>query len=243
MARAVEAPDDSVLREAAISLARFADDQPALVTACRRLVDRHPANGPVWWLAASMLTSIDPVDTARTCVQRSDADATLADVSAALPDDATVSVLGWPPRLADALAPRGDLDVRVIDVEGDGPGFVHLLDDLDVQATDVDVIGMGGAVATSDLVLLEASAIGPEVAVSPSGSWPMAALARTASVPVWLVGGVGRVVGASTWPALFGRLVGGAVAPWEGDVDRLPLDLVDRIFGDDEVVEAPELFR
>lgn len=232
-----------MLREAALSLARFADDQPALVTACRRLVDRHPANGPIWWLAASMLTAIDPVDAAATCVQRSGADETLADVSTALPDDATICVLGWPPRLADALAPRGDLNVRVIDAEGDGPGFVRLLEDVDVPATDVDVTGMGGAVATADLVLLEASAIGPEVAVSPSGSWPMAALARTASVPVWLVGGVGRLVGASTWPALFDRLVGGTVAPWEGGVDRLPLDLVDRIFGDDETVEVPELFR
>lgn len=243
VARAVGAPDESIFHEAASSLVHFADDPPALVAAARRLVDRHPGNGPLWWLAANMLTSIDPAETARTCVEQFHADPTLEQVSTALPPDARVSIVGWPPRLAEAFGPRGDVEVRVVDVEGDGPGFVRLLDDLDVTAIDVDVIGMGGAVASSDLVLVEASVIGPEVAVTPSGSWPIAAVARTSAVPVWLVGGVGRAVGASTWPAVFGRLAGGATAPWEHDSDHLPLTLVDRVFGADEAVEAPELTR
>lgn len=243
VARAVGAPDESILHEAAASLIHFADEPAALVAAARRLLDRHPGNGPLWWLAASMLTSIEPAEAARACVERFRADPVIDELSSALPADASVSVVGWPPRLAEALGPRGDLEVRVIDVEGDGPGFVRLLEDLDVAATDVDVIGMGGAVASSDLVLVEASVIGPEVAVTPSGSWPLAALATTSSVPVWLIGGVGRSVGPSTWPALFDRLVGGSTAPWEGGVDRLPLALVDRIFGADEVVDAPELTR
>src|SRR5699024_3865858 len=112
------------------------------------------------------------------------------------------------------------VEVRVVDVVGDGPGFVRMLDDLDVPAVDIDVTGMGGAVSDADLVLLDALVIGPEVAVTPSGSWPLAALARTASVPVWLVGGFGRTVGPQTWPALFERIVSPTTAPWEGDVDR-----------------------
>lgn len=243
VARAVGAPGDSVLREAASSLAGFADDPAALVTACRRLVDRHPANGSIWWLAARVLTALDPVAEAAACVERFDADPTLRQFADALPDDAEVAVVGWPPRLSEAFGRRGDVRVRVIDVEGDGPGFVRLLEDVDVGAVDIDVTGMGGAVATADLVVVEASAIGPEVAVAPSGSWPLASLARTSQVPVWLVGGVGCRIGAGTWPALFDRLVGGATAPWEGGVDRLPLDLVDRVFGDEEIVDAPELRR
>ena len=31
-------------------------DPPGLVTACRRILDRHPLSGPLWWLAARVLT-------------------------------------------------------------------------------------------------------------------------------------------------------------------------------------------
>jgi len=244
VARATDAPGEAVLREAAASLAGFADDPAALVTACRRLVDRHPANGPVWWLAARLLTATDPVAAAAESVELVDADRTLRELADALPVDARACVVGWPPRLADAFARRGDVEVRVVDVEGDGPGFVRLLEDVDVQALDIDVTGLGGAASSADVVVVDASAIGPEVAITPAGSWPLAAVARAASVPVWLVGGVGRRVGPGTWPALFDRLVGGATAPWDGGVDRLPLALVDRTFGvDGPVVEAPELRR
>jgi hypothetical protein len=244
VARATGAPADSVLREAASSLAGFAEDPVSLVTACRRLVDRHPANGPIWWLAASVLTAVDPVEAAWACVDRFDADRSLREVAEALPEEARVCVVGWPPRLVEAFGRRGDLEVRVVDVEGDGPGFVRVLEDAAVPAVDIDITGLGGAAATADVVVLDASAIGPEVALVPAGSWPLAAIARSASVPVWLVGGVGRRVSAGTWPALFGRLVGGATAPWDGGLDRLPVDLVDRTFGpDDDRVDAPELWR
>lgn len=243
VARAVGAPDESVLREAASSLVPFADDRPTLVTACRRLLDRHPVNGPVWWLAARMLTEVDATAAAADVVARVDADPVLDEVIAAIDPDARVCVVGWPPRLADVFARRGDVEVRVVDVEGDGPGFARLLEDLDVPTIDIDVTGMGGAVGDADLVLLESTAIGPEVAVCPSGSWPLAALASTASVPVWLVGGEGRTIGPATWPALFDRFVGATTAPWEGGADRLPLALVDRVFGRSEAIEAPELRR
>src|SRR5215213_4877403 len=44
-----------LVQDAALALSGFADDPAALVTACRSLVDRHPAAGPVWWLAARVL--------------------------------------------------------------------------------------------------------------------------------------------------------------------------------------------
>jgi len=243
VARATEAPADSVVREAAWSLAGFADDPASLVTACRRLVDRHPANGPIWWLCARILIADDADAEARRCVDELDDDRTLRDLAHELPDDARVAVVGWPPRLVDAFTRRGDLEVRVVDVEGDGPGFTRVLDDAEVPAVDVDVTGLAGAVASSTVVVLDAAAIGPEVALVPSGSWPAAAVARTSGVPVWLVGGVGRRVGDRTWSALHRRMAGGATAPWGGAVDRLPIDLVDRHLGPVEVVEAPELWR
>src|SRR5699024_8465054 len=122
---------------------------------------------------ARVLTALDPIEEAEACIARFDSDPTLRELAHALADDCEVAVLGWPPRLSETLAQRGDVRVRVIDVEGDGPGFARLLDDLDVEAVDIDITGMGGAVATADVVLIEASAIGPEVAITPPGSWPM----------------------------------------------------------------------
>ncbi|MCA9793579.1 MAG: hypothetical protein KC910_17330, partial [Candidatus Eremiobacteraeota bacterium] len=75
-------------------------------------------------------------------------DPTVDELAHALPDGARVAVVGWPDRLAQAFARRGDVEVRVIDVDGDGPGFVRHLERLDVDA--VDVAGSGAAAAVAD---------------------------------------------------------------------------------------------
>lgn len=229
VARASGAPIDDVVREAAASLAGFADDPASLVTACRRLIDRHPANGPVWWLCARTLLAADPADEAWRCHAELHVDPTVDELSHALPDGAAVAVVGWPERLGAAVAPRGDLEVRVLDADGDGPGFVRMLERLDVAAVDVPVGGAAAAVASSDLVVLDGAAIGPEAAVVDRGSWAAAAVARTAGVPVWLVGGVGRTLPSGLWSALTARLDRPGRAPWERDLDVVPLALVHRV--------------
>jgi hypothetical protein len=231
VARATGAPPDDVVQEAATSLAAFADDPVSLVTACRRLIDRHPANGPIWWLCARTLVAADPADEPWRCHSELHADPTLDELTHALPDGAAVAVVGWPDRLAAAFARRGDVQVRVVDVDGDGPGFVRALERLDVEAVDVPVSGLAPAVAASDLVLLDTTAIGPRDALVAPGGWAAASVARTSEVGVWAVGGTGRVVPAGLWPALQSRLGGAARAPWERDIDPLPLELVDRIVG------------
>lgn len=231
VARATDAPADDVVREAAASLAGFADDPVSLVTACRRLIDRHPANGAVWWLCARTLRAADPAAEAWRCLDALVSDATGDELSHALPTDGVVAVIGWSDRLTPALSRRGDVEVRVVDVEGDGPGFVRMLERADVAAVDVPGTGLAPAVATANLLVLDASAIGPEVALTTPGGWAAAAVARTADVPVWLVAGTGRLVPGGLWPALVQRLDRAAPAPWAGDVDRLPLALVKRIAG------------
>lgn len=231
VARATDAPVDDVVREAAASLAGFAQDPVSLVTACRRLIDRHPANGAIWWLCARTLVAADPGDEAWRCHSEFHADPTLDELSHLLPAGAAVAVVGWPDRLAAAFSPRGDVQVRVIDVDGNGPGFVRMLERLDVEAVDIAVSGIGPAVAGADLLVLEASAIGPTAALVEPGGWAAAAVARAGEVPVWLVGGCGRVVPAGLWPALESRLGGAATAPWDRGVDPLPLTLVDQVAG------------
>lgn len=231
VARATGAPDDEVVHEAASSLAGFADDPVSLVTACRRLIDRHPGNGPIWWLCARVLLAADPRDEAWRCRDELAADPTVTELAHALPDGARAAVVGWPERLVPALVARGDVEVRVVDVDGDGPGFVRHLERFDVEAVDVPSSGLGPAVADADLVVLAASAIGPRDALVSAGSWAAAAVARTSERPVWLVGGRGRSIPRGLWPALLGRLGGAATAPWDRGVDLLPLELVDQVAG------------
>ncbi len=231
MARATGAPADDVFREAASALAGFADDPGSLVTACRRLIDRHAANGPIWWLCARTLSAADPGDEAWRCLDDLVVDPTLTELSHAFPEGARVTVIGWPDRLGAALARRGDLEIRVVDVQGDGPGFVRWLERADVSAVDVAVTGLAGAVSTSELLILDTSAAGPEVALTGPGGWPAAAVARAAEVPVWVVGGAGRLLPGHLWPSLTRRLGGAATAPWGYDHDLLPLELVDAIVG------------
>src|SRR5436190_1283827 len=183
VARSSGASQEVLVRETAGALAALGFDPPGLVTACRRILDRHPLSGPLWWLSARVLTSNDANNEA------------------------------W--NAAD-----------------------------EVTADDTG----------ANLVLLEASAIGPTGFIGVAGSRAAAATARHAGVPVWLVGGIGRLLPRRMWDALVGRLdVLGE--PWELDDEHVPLDLVDRIamptgiLPVDEALKltdcpiAPELFK
>lgn len=51
---------DLIAIEAAETLLACTSDPAELVVACRRLLERHPAAGPLWWVASSALTAADP---------------------------------------------------------------------------------------------------------------------------------------------------------------------------------------
>ena len=88
-----------------------------------------------------------------------------------------------------------------------------------------------------------------------AGSRAAAAVARHAGVPVWLVGGVGRVQAPAMWRALVRRFEEEGGDRWEEDDELVPLDLVDRLCGPAgpelpvdglrraDTPVAPELFR
>src|SRR5205807_10555596 len=75
-----------VAQEAAGALVAFGDDPAGLVTACRRLVDRQPTSGPIWWLAERVLTAADPAQAAWQAVERRPDDTTAEQLQAARPD-------------------------------------------------------------------------------------------------------------------------------------------------------------
>ncbi|MCU1351446.1 MAG: hypothetical protein JWM05_655 [Acidimicrobiales bacterium] len=230
VARASGAEPDALVREVAGSLAGFAGDPAALVTACRRMVDRHPAVGPVWWLCARVLAAGDAGDEAWRALDELHGDPTVRELAHALPADATVCVLGWPERLGEALARRGDVEVLVVDTLDEGSGFVRALARRDVEAVDVPLAGLGAAAAAADLVVFDLLACGPTEALAVAGSRAAAAVATTTGAAVWGVSGVGRVLPARLWDALVTRIEQPA-EPWDLDEDRVPLELVSHLVG------------
>ena len=236
-----------LVREAAGALASFGDDPAGLVTACRRLVERHPTSGPMWWLASRMLSSTEPVPEAWRAADELDADTTAAQVARRLPDDATVLLLGWPETAGEAVRRRADLEVLVVDTDGEGAQFARRLRSAGIDALDVPATGLGAAAAEADLVLLEASALGPDAFVAPAGARAAASVARQSGTAVWLVAGVGCALPPALWDAVVDRLGAGEDEPWDRPEEVVPLSSVDEVVGPSERTApcpvAPELLK
>lgn len=220
----------ALAEEVARALAGFVDDPSGLVTACRRIIDRHPTSGPMWWLAARVLATNDPRAEAFRCVSILQDDKTAAALAYELADEITVTVLGWPEQVGAALVRRGDIRALVVDALGEGAGLVRRLEYADSPAEEVNPANLAGAVRWSNLVLLEASAVGPGSFVSVAGSHAAAAVARDNDADVWLVAGEGRLLPERLWESVVDRL-DQAGEPWELDEEIVPLSLVDRVVG------------
>lgn len=230
VARASGADQALLVQETAAALGAFAADPSGLVAACRRIVDRHPTSGPMWWLCARVLTTPDdPRAEAWQAVEDIEADPTATEVAFALPDAATACVVGWPEVAGEALHRRGDVEVLAVDSLGEGSGLVRRLALSGIDALDVPTSGLGVAASSSDVLLLEAVAMGPTGFVAVAGSLAAAAVAQHASVPVWLVAGRGRMLPTAMWEALAGRHEARTDDPWDLDEELVPLDLVDQV--------------
>jgi len=138
VARGGWAGPSELAAEAAWALADLACyEAPALVPACRRLLDRQPSCGPLWWVAARVLDAGDPAAEAQRCAQ-------------ALEDDIT------PERVIDEL-PDG---ARVVQSGGIGE-----LASADLVLVEVDALGPTGMLVDASTERLLASAVAVEVPV------------------------------------------------------------------------------
>ena len=61
VAGAQGASASDLVHESAWALGAMASDPQALVLIVRRLVEKHPTCGPLWWLGSHVLTATDPV--------------------------------------------------------------------------------------------------------------------------------------------------------------------------------------
>jgi hypothetical protein len=256
VARAGGAEPSVLVRETAGALAAVAnDDSKGLVPACRRLIDRHVAVGPMWWLAARVLSAGDPVAEGWRAADEMDGDTTSSVLARNLPDDATLVIVGWPELIANAVRRRGDAEVLVIEAGGDGLALSRRLRDAGLDTAEVPDGGVAAAAVVANLVLVEALAAGPGGILAVAGSHAAAAVARAAEVPVWAVVGVGRVLLQPMWDALLARLDDSGAEPWDRPEELVPAALLDAVvtpagleavetaLGHSTAPVAPELLR
>jgi hypothetical protein len=209
VARARDVEQTLLASEAASVLGSLAFDPMGLLTSCRRLIDRHPAAGALWWTCARLLAADDARAEARTITLELDDDPARIDLSLELPEGAAVTVVadaaGGSDLVYDLAGMRDDL--HVVEAEAaEGGG-------------ELDDNPGGGA---PRILLVETGAAGPDGFLAASGTGRAVAVAREAGAAVWLVVAVGRRLPGPLFDAVVTRL-GGTT----GEV--VPLRAVDRI--------------
>lgn len=102
--------------EAAPGLAAVAGEAQGLVVACRRLIERHPSAGPLWWLCARALVAPDPRTTLQESAIELELDSSHEVAFDEAPDETVVVE-------ARAAGPHGFLaDLRTADLVNDMAG-------------------------------------------------------------------------------------------------------------------------
>jgi hypothetical protein len=223
VARSQGSDQRTLVEETAGALRGLGLDHAGLVVACRRILQRHPTSGPLWWLCASLLNSTDPLGATRRLAREMDADRTAEVLIDVLPADGVLALVGWPDLAAEAIIRRGDLRTLVVESD-ESSSFVRRLAHSDVDTELVPAAGAAAAADACDLVVVEALATSSSTLLATTGSRALAAAAYCAGVPVWAVIGRGRRLPDPMFTALVGRSID-PDAPWHSTVETVPFDL------------------
>ena len=233
VARAQGVDPTSLVEETAHALGSLRFDPSGLVVACRRIVERHPFTGPLWWLCANISTSAEPFEAVWELADEIRSDPTGAELAAVIPDEATVVTIGDPDVTGAGLIRRGDIRVVALDAGNTATSFVRRMERYDVDVEPVDSGVAGVVVHHADVVLIEALAVDSGRAVVPAGSSTIAAAALAWGTPVWLVAGVGRRLPSGFIDAMVAKVTSMSDDgdPWDLDVEVLPTSMFTHVIG------------
>lgn len=243
LARAGYADAPELVAETASALRHLGADPANLLLTCRRIVEKHPACGPLWWLCAELLTALEPRDTIRRCVDRVRDDATpshlAGHLATRLPDGGMIVVNGWSWEIATALVSSYGFEACVVDGDNGADHMVRVLERNDVVAHLVEPQRAAAAVGECDAVVVSASFTGPDVAWSPVGSTQLAAAAYCSGIEVVLTTPVGTRL-PRTFVDSIVRLVDDDTRgeAWHRDVEAVSLAVVTTLVGPSGVEDA-----
>ncbi|MDO8390625.1 MAG: hypothetical protein Q7V57_09070 [Actinomycetota bacterium] len=230
LARADGVDPLALVRETASALRGLGDDPAGLVVACRRIVERHPTSGPLWWLCSHVVTAAEPYKVARRLADDLANDPTAEALSSLLAANARVCTLGWPDIAGDTIIRRGDVAALVVDTTDDADAFVRRLGRAGVTAELVAASALTAAVLVADVVVIEALAASGEEFFAPLGSRAAASLAYCSGVPVVAVVGRGRRLPARTYESMIDRITD-VEAPWHAMAEIVPVGLCSHVAG------------
>jgi hypothetical protein len=199
IARDHEEAPTTLAVEAAWAISDLVNDEPAaVITACRRLVESHVTVGPLWWVAATVLAAGDPDQAARRVVAELISDPTAELLAAGLGDqfggDAPLVVVCPAETVVEAFSHRPVAFVRAV---GSSPALRGQVRRFATVAATAEGFGFEEAeqaVHGAAAVLVEALAAGTRGVLVAAAAAPLAKVAQCASVPLWGVAGVGRVL-------------------------------------------------
>ncbi|MBU6240299.1 MAG: hypothetical protein KJS66_00760 [Acidobacteria bacterium] len=236
LARAGYADAPELVAETASALRGLGFDHANLVLTCRRIVERHPTCGPLWWLCAELLTALEPRDTLRRCVDGVRGDSTPAHLAEHLatqwPDGGMVAVNGWSWEIALALVSSFGFEVCVIDGDNGADHMVRVLERNEVVTHLVEPQRAAAAVGECDVVVVSGSFVGADVLWSPVGSAQLASVAYCAGREVVAMTPIGTRL-----PRVFVEAIVQMVdddtrgEAWYRDVEAIPLGLVTTVVG------------
>lgn len=229
IARADDEPAAALASEAAWTLGELGAEEPsALVTACRRLLDRHPACGPLWWVCARLAASGDPAEAGQRAGAELCSDPTSGRLARELRGSFTPG---------DVLAVTPPVDLLAASLESGRPYELRLVAEgmtlhrairALAVATECEVVGFTSgeereALGGAGVLVVEVLAAAGEGALVAGGAGGVLRAARQLSIPTWAVVGLGRSLPA----ALFAS----AVERSAQHADHVPLEEFDLAIG------------
>ena len=194
--------------EAAWAISELAlEEPPAVVTACRRLVESHVTFGPLWWVAATVLVASHPDQAARRAVGELFSDPTAELLAAGLAErlpGAEPLVVACPAETVfEACSHREPAILRVVAPSQALRAELRRFGAVASKTSGWNYDEAGEAVQGAAVVLVEALAAGSHGVLVTAAAGSLAAAGAGACVPVWGVAGVGRVL----HDQLFGEVV------------------------------------
>ena len=169
----------------------------------------------MWWLCASVLAARRSLPLRRRLGRRLEDDPTPDVFVEALPDGATVCVVGWPDLIGEALLRRGDATVLAVDTDDDGMGSAHSSAGCSATTSRPRSSPRPGLLPRSWPVMWWSSKRWRHATtdvLATAGSRALASVGYCAEVPVWAVIGRGRCLPMGMFEAMGQRLDGSSMS-------------------------------